>query len=98
MGIGVEPAERHVRAGEQADAEALHLTHRQRAGAADFAHRAVGRDEAIEVPLARLQPGDHHFRAIVTRGAGDHLAAAGDLAEVRSSASSQRSFVSPLPT
>ena len=83
MAIGVEEAKGHVGAGEEADAEARHITLRQRAGAADPADRAIRRDEPIEIPLAGLKTSDGDLRCVIGIGAGGDVAARHDLGKGR---------------
>ena len=83
MAIGVEEAKGHVGAGEEADAEARHITLRQGAGAADPADRAIRRDEPIEIPLAGLKASDGDLRCVIGIGAGGDFAARHDLGKGR---------------
>ena len=81
MAVGVEPAERHVRAGEQRQGEGTRRPFRQGARAPRHRHRAVGRDEAIEIPAAGLETVDVQLRGVI-RIAGGGDAAATDDAEI----------------
>ena len=60
MGIGVEPAEAHVRTREHRHAEARRRPNGQCPGASFVGLRSVGRSEAIIIPFARFEPG--HLR------------------------------------
>src|SRR5690606_22216810 len=58
VGVGVEPAYRNVRAGENTQAEGGDIANRQCPGAADGGHAAVRCHEAIPVGGSWLQPVD----------------------------------------
>ncbi len=82
MAIGVEPAERHVRAGEQRQGEGARRPFRQGARAPRYRHRAVGRDEAIEIPAAGLETVDVQLRGMIRIAGGGDAAATDDAHEV----------------
>jgi len=83
MAIGVEIAKGQVGAGKETDAEAGYVPLRQGAGAADPADPAIGGDEAVEIPLARLKAGNGYFRGVIGIGAGRDFAARHDLCKGR---------------
>ncbi len=83
MAIGVEIAKGQVGAGKETDAEAGYVPLRQGAGAADPADPAIGGDEAVEIPLARLKAGNGYFRGVIGIGAGRDFAARHDLRKGR---------------
>ena len=81
--VGVEPAEAEVGAGEETDAEARHLALRERARAADRAHRAIGGDEAVEVPAPGREALHHDARGVVAVRVRVGFAAGDDTREHR---------------
>ena len=82
MGIGVEPAEAHVRTREHRHAEARRRPHGQCPRAPFVGLRAVGRGKAVIIPFARFEPANLRLAAEIAIRRGGH-ASFGDHAAVR---------------
>ncbi len=82
VGIGVEPAEGQVRAGEERDGEGARRSGGKRARAAGDRLSPVGRDEAVEIPAAGFEPVDGDFRGVIALALRGDAAARRDAREV----------------
>jgi hypothetical protein len=83
MAIGVEVAERQVRAAEHAELELAHGPVGQRARAASRRGLPGRVEEAVEVPAARGEPAGDRLDAPVAFGRGFGFAGRDDCAELR---------------
>jgi len=83
MGVGVEPAEGQVRAGEDADPIAIERPFRQGTRAADRRECTGGIDEAVEPGAAVLEAAGDRLHAPVMPGFGGDHAASDERSEIR---------------
>ena len=83
MRICVEPTERQIGAGKQANAEFVDRSCRQGARTTDDTTSAIRRDEAIVVPTSRCETFDYDLGGVIAIRSGDDFSAGDEFLEHR---------------